>query len=260
MAEGRLSASDESALGDVERKNREAAGIERMPAHVAVIMDGNGRWAQRHGLPRSAGHREGAKAVRAVVTRARELGLPVLTLYAFSAQNWVRPESEVAYLMDLLIEFCHKEQQLMLDKEIRLRMIGDRAALPPQARFAVESVERLTASNSKMQLVIAVSYGGREELVRAARQLADDVADGVIDPEEVDADAIQARLWTSDLPDPDLLIRTSGELRVSNFLLWQIAYSEIHIASECWPDFDAHAFDEALRIFAMRERRFGGLA
>lgn len=183
----------------------------------------------------------------------------MLTLYAFSTQNWARPRTEVEHLMDLLVEFCEKERQLMQDKRIRLRMVGDRSALPPVARLAVESVEHLTRNNAAMELVIALSYGGREELVRAARLLAQEVADGTIDPEEVTSDALERHLWTSGLPDPDLVIRTSGELRISNFLLWQIAYAELHVVETCWPDFDAGAFDEAMRAYGTRERRFGGV-
>ena len=246
-------------MGSIEADNRQRAGIEDPPQHVAVIMDGNGRWAKQRGLPRTAGHREGARAVREVVTRARELGIPYLTLYAFSTQNWQRPSAEVEHLMDLLVEFCEKERKLMQDKRIRLRMIGRRDSLPAPARFAVESVETLTRQNKAMQLTIALSYGGREEIVAAARTLATRCLDGELRPDDIDEDTFAEALWTSDTPDPDLLIRTSGEVRVSNFLLWQIAYAEMVIETKCWPDFQAEDFDQALRIYQSRDRRFGGV-
>lgn len=228
------------------------------PQHVAVIMDGNGRWATRRGLSRSDGHREGARAVRKVVTRARELGIRYLTLYAFSAQNWGRPLTEVEQLMALLVEFCQQERQLLVDKQIRFRIIGERSRLPQDARRAAELLEAVTRDNQGMDLLIALSYGGREEIAHAVRQIAVEVAAGTLSPADVDVDAISARLWTHDVPDPDLVIRTSGELRVSNFLLWQIAYAEFFIDPRCWPDFDADAFDAALQAFAERDRRFGG--
>ena len=230
---------------------------ESLPAHVAVIMDGNGRWAKQRGLPRVEGHRAGARAVREIVTRARELGIPWLTLYAFSAQNWERPEDEVTHLMALLVDFCHSERELMLSRGIRLRVIGDRTRLPDAARAAIAEVETLTAENDAMTLVIAVSYGSREELVFAVRALAEQVAAGAIEPQAIDERAIVDRLWTAGIPDPDLVIRTSGELRLSNFLLWQIAYAELYVEPCMWPDFDAACLDRALDVYAQRERRFG---
>lgn len=232
----------------------------RVPRHVAIIMDGNGRWAQRQGLARSAGHKAGARAVRKVVTRARERGLDCLTLYAFSAQNWGRPHEEVEQLMALLVEFCEQEHDLLMDKNIRFRVIGERSRLPSDARMAAELLEDATRNNSAMQLIIALSYGGREEIAFAARAIAAEVAAGRMTPEEVTAETISAHLWTHDVPDPDLVIRTSGELRVSNFLLWQIAYAEFYIDPCCWPDFDEASFDRALQDYAMRDRRFGGLS
>ena len=232
---------------------------ERLPRHVAVIMDGNGRWADERALPRHEGHREGAKAVREVVTRSRELGLGTLTLYAFSAQNWARPEDEVHHLMSLLVEFCHSELKLMLDNGIRLSVIGQRDRIPGFAREAIEMVEERTRELSDMQLVIAVSYGAREEIVQAVRAIARDVEAGQLAPDAIEERDISSRLWTSAFPDPDLVIRTSGELRVSNFLLWQIAYSELYVDECLWPDFDRERFDEALTSFARRERRYGNI-
>ena len=230
-----------------------------MPKHVAVIMDGNGRWAKARGLQRTDGHREGAKTVRKVVTRARELGIGYLTLYAFSSQNWTRPKSEVRELMGLLVEFCHKERKLLLDKDIRFRVIGERDRMPLAARKAAEVLEKATRNNASMQLVIALSYGGREEIVEAARALARRAKAGELDPTAIDADMISANLWTADMPDPDLIIRTSGELRLSNFLLWQAAYTELYVDECYWPDFDEAAFDAALEAYRSRQRRYGGV-
>lgn len=235
----------------------QALDLARLPEHVAIIMDGNGRWAQDRGLPRSDGHREGARAVRAVVTRAREIGLRYLTLYAFSSQNWERPSDEVEHLMTLLVEFCQSERQLMLDEGIRLRVIGERQRLPDFARQAIEDVEAATATNGDMQLIIAVSYGSREEMVQAVRAIAKDVQSGRLQPEDIDAKMISDQLWTTGIPDPDFVIRTSGELRVSNFLLWQIAYAELYMEPCLWPDFREEAFEQALLAYQSRQRRFG---
>lgn len=230
---------------------------ERLPAHVAIIMDGNGRWAQQRGLDRTHGHREGARAVRAVVTRARKLSIQYLTLFAFSTQNWERPSDEVQHLMHLLVEFCAKEQALMLEQGIRMRVIGERDRLDDHARAAIEEVERRTAHNDKMQLVIAVSYGAREELVRAVQRIATEVQSGALRPKDIDASMLANHLWTAAMPDPDLVIRTSGELRISNFLLWQIAYAELYVDECLWPDFREQAFDQALLAYQSRQRRFG---
>lgn len=230
---------------------------ERLPTHVAVIMDGNGRWAKLRGLDRTHGHREGARAVRAVVTRARELNIQYLTLFAFSTQNWERPSDEVQHLMQLLVEFCAAEQELMKEQGIRMRVIGERDRLVDAARQAIEEVERATAHNDQMQLIIAVSYGAREELVRAVQRIATQVQAGELAPEAIDASMLSKHLWTADMPDPDLVIRTSGELRISNFLLWQIAYAELYVDDCLWPDFREEAFDRALLAYQARDRRFG---
>lgn len=238
----------------------ESTSLLPMPKHVAVIMDGNGRWAKERGLARTEGHREGAKTVRKIVTRARELGIEYLTLYAFSSQNWSRPRAEVRELMGLLVEFCHKERKLLLDKDIRFRVIGERERMPLAARKAAEVLERATKSNTSMQLVIALSYGGREEIVEAAKTLARRVKSGALEPDDIDEGMISANLWTSDMPDPDLIVRTSGELRLSNFLLWQAAYTELYVDECFWPDFDAAALDKAIHIYRSRERRYGGVS
>lgn len=234
--------------------------LDRLPVHVAVIMDGNGRWARQRGLDRTQGHREGARSVRAVVTRARELGIEYLTLFAFSTQNWERPSAEVEHLMSLLVEFCAAEQDLMRDKGIRMRVIGERDRLGDAARTAVEEVERATAENDKMQLAVAVSYGAREELVHAVRNIAKEVEAGRLSSKDIDAPLLATHLWTADMPDPDLVIRTSGELRISNFMLWQIAYAELYVDACLWPDFREDAFDNALRAYQSRQRRFGRIA
>lgn len=232
---------------------------DQLPEHVAMIMDGNGRWARSRGLSRSDGHRAGAKAVRRVVVRCRELEIPYLTLYAFSAQNWKRPANEVSQLMALLVEFCEGERSLLTDKEIRFRVIGDKQRLPDEARQAVSFLEDFTAEHTRMQLVLALSYGGREELVQATRRIAEEVAAGTLQPADIDEGVVAQRLWTADIPDPDVVVRSSGELRVSNFLLWQIAYAELVPDKRGWPDFDAAAFDDAIIEYARRHRRFGGV-
>ena len=217
--------------------------------HVAVIMDGNGRWAEARGLPRVAGHREGAEAVRAVVRTARRVGLQALTLYAFSMQNWARPTDEVAALMALLSEFLESERGEMRENAIRLNAIGDLARLPDGVRLTLQAVMEETRANGGMVLTLALSYGSREELVHAARAAA---AAG-----PVDEAALEAHLWTAGLPELDLLVRTSGERRISNFLLWQAAYAELHFTEVLFPDFRDEAFLLALADFQGRERRFG---
>jgi len=220
-----------------------------LPRHVAVIMDGNGRWAEARGLPRVAGHREGAEAVREVVRAARRIGLEALTLYAFSMQNWARPAEEVGALMLLLVQFLESERGEMRENAIRLNAIGDLGRLPPEVRAVLETVMAETRGNGGMILTLALSYGGREELVQAARAAA---AAG-----PVDEAAIEANLWTRGLPELDLLVRTSGERRISNFLLWQAAYAELYFCDALWPDFREAAFLGAIADYQARERRFG---
>jgi undecaprenyl diphosphate synthase len=221
-----------------------------LPRHVAIIMDGNGRWAQGRGLPRVAGHRQGAAAVRTVTRAARRLGLEALTLYAFSMQNWSRPADEVEALMLLLVEFLEKEQKELLTNGIRLNAIGDLERLPERVGSRLESVRQATAGGQGMTLTLALSYGGREELVHAAREAA--ARGGLIDEA-----AIEAGLWTRGLPNLDLLIRTSGERRISNFLLWQAAYAELYFTDTHWPDFDQRELLTAVADFQARQRRFG---
>ena len=228
-----------------------------VPRHVAIIMDGNGRWARERMLPRPLGHRSGMRAVREVVEGAVEAGLEHLSLFAFSRENWQRPASEVSALMSLLQEYVAREADELEEKGVRVRVFGELERLEPSAAEAVDRVVRQTERNDRLSLNLFISYGGRSELVRAARQLAIDAAAGRIDPDEIDEDAFRARLYTADTPDPDLLIRTSGEKRISNFLLWQVAYAELFISPVLWPDFGRRELFEAIRDFQKRERRFG---
>ncbi|RJF91581.1 isoprenyl transferase [Sphingomonas cavernae] len=235
------------------------AGEGRAPRHVAIIMDGNGRWAKKRLLPRAAGHRQGVEAARRVVRAAGDLGLEVLTLYAFSSENWRRPATEISDLMGLLRRFILNDIDELAEAGVRLRIIGDYQALEPDVVAMIDSAIARTAANTRTTLVIALNYGAQQELVRAARSLAADAAAGKLDPGAIDITDIDARLDTSDLPPLDLLIRTSGEKRLSNFLLWQAAYAELLFVDTLWPDFDRDALAEAIAHFGQRERRFGGL-
>lgn len=230
------------------------------PAHVAIIMDGNGRWAKARGLPRLAGHRAGVEALRRTVRAAPGLGIAYLTVYAFSSENWSRPQSEVSDLMGLLKIFIRRDLAELHQNGVKVVVIGDRAALQPEIRSLLEEAEALTARNDSLTLAIAFNYGGRDEIARAARKLALSVARGEIDPEDITPAAFSSALDTAGIPDPELVIRTSGELRLSNFLLWQAAYSELAFLPCYWPDFSADHLAEAVREFGRRERRFGGLA
>lgn len=236
------------------------ARYEGDPRHIAVIMDGNGRWAEARRLPRKAGHREGAEALRRLVEACLDRGIPYLTVYAFSLENWSRSESEVADLMDLLRRFMEKDIRELEDRGVRGRVIGDRARLDQDIQDKIVEAEERTKHLDAITVTMAVSYGGRQEMVAAAKALAEDVAAGRIKPEEVDENNFAAHLETTDLPDPDLLIRTSGEQRISNFLLWQSAYTEFAFLDVLWPDFDASWLARAIEIYRTRDRRFGGRA
>lgn len=228
-----------------------------LPRHVAVIMDGNGRWASLRGLPRAEGHRAGVRAVRAVVECARELGIPYLTLYAFSLENWGRPATEVGTLMALLQEFLSSELSLMLRHGIRLRVIGETSSLPAPVRAILSKTLSATAKSDRMTLTLGLSYAGRDEIVRAARAFAADAAAGRITPSEITEDRFARALDTGGMPDPDLVVRTSGEIRISNFLLWQSAYAEFVFTDVLWPDFGKAEFLLALEEYTRRHRRFG---
>ena len=230
-----------------------------IPRHIAVIMDGNGRWAKERGLPRREGHRAGAESVREVADACIDLGVEYLTLYAFSSENWQRPEAEVKALMSLLDRFLVEKAKDMKKQNIRLQAIGQIERLPEKTRRLLEKIIRETAHHTALTLVLALSYGAREEIVAAARALATDAAAGRVEPARIDCTAFAARLQTAGMPDPDLLIRTSGEMRVSNFLLWQISYAEIVIVKKFWPDFRRNDLLEAVREYQRRHRRFGAL-
>jgi undecaprenyl diphosphate synthase len=236
-----------------------AAGDGRLPRHVAIIMDGNGRWAKKRLLPRMAGHRKGIEAAKAVVRAAGDFGLEVLTLYAFSTENWSRPAEEVGELMGLLRHFIKADIAELAKNGVQLRVIGDYRALAPDLVKLIDEAVARTASNTKTTLVIALNYGSQAEITQAVRDLAGDAAEGRIDASAITAEHVTARLETSDWPPPDLLIRTSGEQRLSNFLLWQAAYAELLFVETLWPDFGRTELKAALDQYARRERRFGGL-
>lgn len=227
------------------------------PVHVAIIMDGNGRWAKARGLPRTAGHKKGVEAVRRTVEAARELGIGYLTIFSFSSENWRRPEEEVSDLMGLLRFYLRSEIAELHKAGVRLRVMGDRTRLADDIVRLIDQAEGMTADNKALTLVVALSYGSRQEIAMAARRLAEEVQAGRLDPAAIDEEAVTARLYTADIPDPDLVVRTSGEQRLSNFLLWQSAYSELVFVDTLWPDFTKRDLEAAIEEFHRRERRFG---
>lgn len=229
-----------------------------LPAHVAFIMDGNGRWAEAKGLPRALGHRAGAETVRRVAAFALRRGIPYLTLYAFSTENWSRPPDEVDALMRLLAEFVDGELPSLMEKDIRLKIIGDRGRLPETLAEKLDTAEVRTAGNASLVLVIAINYGGRDEIVRAVRSCMRDARDNGADPAALGEADFSKRLDTAGLPDPDLVVRTAGEMRLSNFLIWQAAYAEFLFSERAWPDFSDADFEDALVQFGKRKRKFGG--
>jgi len=230
---------------------------QRLPRHVAVIMDGNGRWAKRRGLRRVRGHMAGAESVRVVVRLARRLGIEYLTLYTFSEENWQRPKAEIKALMNLLLRYLRQELTEMQENQIALRALGDLKRLPDNVRQELERTEAATREGARMTLSLALSYGGRSEIVLAAKTLATEVEAGRLKPEDITPETFAGRLFTAGMPDPDLLIRTSGEYRLSNFLLWQSAYTELYITDTLWPDFREEEFIKALLEYQQRDRRFG---
>ncbi len=229
----------------------------KIPRHVAIIMDGNGRWAAAHGLPRIKGHEQGAESVRAIVGACRDLGISYLTLYAFSVENWVRPPAEVEALMRLLVLFLGQYEKDLHANQTRLRMIGNLADLPAGVQKSLQGVMERTAVYTGRHLILALSYGGRTEIVAAMRQIAEKVRRGELAPADITDKTVAAHLYAPDVPDPDLVIRTSGEMRISNFLLWQISYSELYVTDTLWPDFREKEFQQALENYAGRQRRFG---
>ena len=230
------------------------------PRHVAIIMDGNGRWAKQRGLPRTIGHRQGVEAVRRTVKAASNLAIPYLTIYSFSSENWSRPADEIDDLMGLMKRFIRGDLAELHQNNVRIRVIGDRQNVDPELMTLIDEAVELTRENTKLTLVIAFNYGARSEIAKAARRLAEDVAAGRMSSDDITADAVAANLDTAGIPDPDLLIRTSGEQRLSNFLLWQTAYTELVFLETYWPDFDQSVLEAAIAEFRARERRFGGLS
>lgn len=235
-----------------------AADFPRLPKHVAVIMDGNGRWAKQHKLAVALGHRSGVETLREIIRHTDDLGIGSLSLYAFSTENWSRPRDEVAALMQLILDFFASEIDELDRKNVRILILGDKGGLPERQRLTLEEAERRTGSNTGLHLNIAVNYGSRAELLRAVKSLAADAAAGRLDPEAIDEAMFDSRLYTAGQPPVDLLIRTSGEMRLSNFLLWQCAYAEFVFPEVLWPDFKVADYDDALMVYAGRDRRFGG--
>ncbi len=231
----------------------------RVPRHVAIIMDGNGRWAQRRGLPRIRGHQTGTESVRAIVRACKKAGIKYLTLYAFSVENWVRPKTEIRGLMRILKHFLTKEENELHENQVRLRVIGRLHDLPPDIQVELKRVMKATEHYTGGQLILALSYGGRAEIVDAVRSIARKVKKGAVSPEAIDDRVIAEHLYAPDVPDPDLMIRTSGELRISNFLLWQLSYSEFYVTDVLWPDFREAEFEKALEAYSRRHRRFGDI-
>jgi len=232
---------------------------EALPRHIAIIMDGNGRWAQQRGRSRIEGHRHGAEAVRATVTQAARLGIECVTLYSFSLENWKRPREEVEALMALYAQYLAGERQEIMDNDIRAVQIGRRAGLPESVLHELDLTQEMSAGNRGMTLGLALNYGSRAEIIDAVRMLARQVRDGALDPDQIDEALLSRSLYTAGMPDPDLLIRTAGEMRLSNFLLWQISYAELYVTAALWPDFREDDLHEAIRSFAARERRFGNI-
>lgn len=249
-----------AAPGSPDRALLDALDLTRLPRHVAVIMDGNGRWAKQRHLPRVEGHRAGAAAVKDTVETAAHLGLDALTLYAFSTENWKRPKTEVSTLFTLLKEYLRRELRTLAENDIRFRVVGRPDGLDGSVRTALDMALEATIACRGMVFTVALNYSGRAEITDAVRSLAREAAAGRLDPESIDEDAVSRRLYTAGLPDPDLLIRTSGEMRISNFLLWQIAYAEIHVTPVLWPDFRSRHFLEALVDYQRRDRRYGGVS
>lgn len=238
---------------------RECGLDGNIPRHVAIIMDGNGRWATKRGLPRSVGHRAGMEALRDLITASSELGIEALTLYAFSTENWKRPRDEVGTLFSLVVEYFNREISELHENGVRIRILGDISCVPQKARAALMRAEDITHDNRGLKLNLAINYGARAELVRAARALAEDVSNGGMAPDAIDEAAVSSRLYTSGQPDVDLLIRTGGEMRLSNFLLYQSAYAELLFTDTLFPDFDKAHYLDAIREFQGRSRRFGAI-
>lgn len=228
-----------------------------IPVHIAIIMDGNGRWAVKRNLPRLAGHKAGVEALKRTVREANNLGVRYLTVYAFSTENWNRPEDEVSGLMDLIVFFLKRDLKELSAEGVRIRTIGNLSHLPPEPLKEIEAAIEATKNNDKLQLVIALNYGGRQEIIHAVKQIAHQHQLGLLELEDINEDVFSKNLYTFDIPDPDLVIRTSGEVRISNFMLWQSSYSEYFFSDILWPEFNRSNLEEAIRVYTMRDRRFG---
>jgi undecaprenyl diphosphate synthase len=233
--------------------------LDRRPQHVAVIMDGNGRWAQRRHLPRIEGHRRGVASVRRTVEEAARLHLGQLTLYCLSSENWKRPQRELDFLMHLLEQYMIEERSTIMRQNVTVRVIGRREGIPATTLAEMDKTVEMSAANTGTRLCLAINYGGRGEVVDAVRRIADEAREGTLDPAKIDETTIMDRLYTAGMPDPDLLIRTAGEMRISNFLLWQISYAELWVTERCWPEFEIADFHQAIRDYAARDRRYGGI-
>jgi len=238
-----------------------AAGLdpEKLPRHIAVIMDGNGRWAQQRGLPRIEGHRRGVQSVRSTIEECCRLGVNQLTLYCLSSENWKRPQRELDFLMHLLEQYMIEERTTIMQQNVVVRVIGRRDGIPSATLAEMDKTVEMSAANSGTRLCLAINYGSRGEIVDAVQKIAEEVCRGELTPNAIDEETIAAHLYSAGMPDPDLLIRTAGEMRISNFLLWQISYAELWVTDDCWPDFTEAVLHEALREYASRDRRFGGL-
>lgn len=240
---------------------KDGAAIDKagLPVHIAIIMDGNGRWARKRGLSRSVGHKEGANTLRKVVKICNNVGIKYLTVYAFSTENWKRPKSEVDYLMSLLLDYLKNAEKELAGEDVRIRVIGDVKGLPEEIQEQIVRVTEITGKNTGMVLNMALNYGGRDEIISAVKQLLNDVREGAAGVDGINEEAVARRLYTSGIPDPDLLIRTSGEKRISNFLLWQCAYTELWYTDDLWPDFGEEHILQAIKDFQNRNRRYGGI-
>jgi len=232
---------------------------EKRPRHIAIIMDGNGRWAERHDLPRIEGHRRGVASVRRTVEECARLNIEQLTLFCLSSENWKRPQTELDFLMHLLEQYMIEERSTIMEQNVSVRIIGQRDGIPDRVLNEIDKTIRMSADNRGTRLCLAINYGSRAEITDAVRQLVDDVLKGVLSRDEIDEDCVQEYLYTRGMPDPDLVLRTAGERRISNFLLWQISYAELWVTDDCWPDFQLEHLHQAILDFAGRERRFGGL-
>lgn len=241
------------------KKSKQKIDLDNLPKHIAIIMDGNGRWAKKRGLPRSMGHRQGAKTLERVLDYANNIGIKYLTVYAFSTENWKRPQAEVDALMELVCEYLGNYDKLLGGRNVVLKIIGTREGLSEKVLKLIDEAEEKSKNNTGATLYIALNYGGREEIVHAAKALAKDVADGKVNADDIDEEMLSSYMYTQGVPDPDFIIRPSGELRLSNFLLWQCAYSEFWFSDICWPDFTEDKLEKAIIDFQSRNRRYGGV-